>query len=145
MGVECPITCAEDMLFDSPCLNPDNLLSASIDVLIINSAPQSNQWRDYNAEGFLWLQRELRKIGLVTINSEELRANGWNIAATAALASHCKYVIGTAHGVLWPSLNVWTAKTMKRWIAFCGTGESLNGLHPNVVTCAQIPEAFNHL
>lgn len=145
MGLPCPIKSAEDMLFDSPALNPDNLSSANIDVLIINSAPQSNQWSGYSEEGFLALQRELRKRGLTTINSEQLRAQGWSIAQVGAFAGKCHWVIGTAHGPLWPSINIWTAKTMRRWICFTGTGESLNGLHPCVLTLSNIMDALDYL
>lgn len=145
MGLPCPIKSAEDMLWDSPTLNPDNLASASVDVLIINSAPQSNQWPEYDPEKFLQLQRELRKKGLRTINSDELRQQGWPIAAVGALAGQCKYVMGTAHGPFWVSLTKWTAQTMTRWVAMTGNNESLNGLHPLLITTPHIMEALDHL
>ncbi len=145
MGIPCPIKTAQDMLWDSPALNPDNLSSANVDVLIINSAPQSNQWPEYDADKFLQLQRELRKKGLRTINSEELRAQGWPIAAVGALAGQCQYVMGTAHGPFWVTLNKWTAQTMKRWVAMTGNNEDLDGLHPNVKTTPHILEALDYL
>lgn len=145
MGIACPIKSAADMLWDSPALDPNNLSSANVDVLIINSAPQSNQWPEYDADKFLSLQRELRKKGLRTINSDELRAQGWPIAAVGALAGQCKYVMGTAHGPFWVTLNKWTAQTMNRWVAMTGNNESLNGLHPVVHTTTQIMEALDFL
>ena len=145
MGVPCPVKSAEDMLWDSPALQPDTLANASVDVLIINSAPQSNQWPQYDAEKFLQLQRELRKKGLRTINSDELRAQGWPIAVVGALAGQCQYVIGTAHGPFWVCRNVWANKTLKSIVAMTGNNENLDGLGANVHTTTEIMDALNFL
>ncbi len=143
MGLPCPIKSAADMLWDAPALNPENLAAAPVDVLIINSAPQSNQWPDYNADKFLELQRELRKRGLTVMLSESIRE--WPIAAVGCLAAQAQYVMGTAHGPFWLTLTKWTANTMRAWIPMTGNGESLDGLHPNVHTRTQIMDAIKFL
>lgn len=141
MGLPSPIKTADDLWLDAPVLNPDNLMHEDIDVLLIDTAPQSNQWNGYSVENYAILRAKLEAKGLRVISAEETRAWGWGIAQIGALAGKARFVIGTANGPMWTALNVYAKSKVEKFICFTGLGEELK-LAPHVITTPNMEDGI---
>ena len=113
MGLESPIHCAADMLFDYPALHAPNADCGMFHVLVVNSPPMSGQWRGYSHDGFDRIIRTLYDAGhSVVTTSPSLnghipctRDQGMDITAIGRLSQRCTAIIGCVTGPLWVTLS----------------------------------------
>lgn len=126
MGLESPIHCARDMLFDYPALRAQRSedrgqKSERIDFLIVNSAPNSGQWGGYDAAGFSYLANSLLPYGSVITTAptglgipctQTMFAHAMDVTDIGKLSQRARCIIGTVTGPMWPTLNIWSADTV---------------------------------
>jgi len=111
-GVESPIKCAQDLLFDYPALTKPVVFQENFDVLVINSEPQSGQYRGFSREGIDNLARGLAQSNkVITIEKVDdlpcTRAMGLSLTEIGSLSRQCRAVCGVSTGPMWPTFNVW--------------------------------------
>ena len=119
LGLPCPITKREDMLFDYPALKAYGAFYGNFDWLVINSQPHSGQFAGFNYKEFQSIIGALcGKYSVVTTGPV-----GWPFGQVSAehltptqignLSLHCKYILMVSTGVSWPTFNVWAAESVK--------------------------------
>lgn len=157
MGVECPFHSIEDLAFDYPALLKPTPLSAPFDILFINSAPCSGQFREYlsgpggcnNPDVFASLiERLSAKNKLITTAKCSQPAtctldHGITCTGIGNLSLYCHTIIAVSTGPSWPTFNVWNWRTAKRRIIFLNE-EHLN-MAPNTVEVGTIAQAEQEL
>jgi hypothetical protein len=117
MGLESPIHCGRDMLFDYPALRPPQL-RYPLDFLIINSPPSSGQWQGFDGAGFARLARSLaEKYSVLTTapcggNIGCTQDVGGDITHIGMVSHRARCIIGCVTGPMWPCLNQWNADTV---------------------------------
>jgi hypothetical protein len=144
MGLPSPIKTRDDLWMDAPILNPENLMHAGADVLLIDTEPQSNQWQGYSLAGYAALRAKLEARGLSVVSASETRQWGWGIAQIGAFAGKVKLVIGTANGPFWCAASIYAKQTVERWVMFTGLGEELR-LSRNMITTTNMEDALEYL
>lgn len=120
MGLESPIRCARDLLFDYPALAPEVAAGVpacrSYDFLIVNSPPNSNQWQGFSADGFSSLACLLWNEGHEVITTAPIAPGGLlpctqdqklDVTAIGRLSQSVRCIIGCVTGPMWPTLNIW--------------------------------------
>jgi hypothetical protein len=125
MGLESPIHCARDMLFDYPGLrrganDPEQaqrVEGAPLDFLIVNSPPASGQWQGFDSAGFARLAHQLAEHHSVitTAPVEDISCTqdvGFEITHIGMVAQRARCIIGCVTGPMWPCLNIWNADTV---------------------------------
>jgi ADP-heptose:LPS heptosyltransferase len=121
-GLESPMQCVTDMLYDYPTILKPTCLSQRINVLVLNSRPLSGQYRDYSADHYVGLIRRLCDKGYrvaYTENcpapSEAVSTAGANLSVTGIgnLSLDCDYIMGVATGPMWPTINIWNQMRVK--------------------------------
>lgn len=121
MGLESPFHCARDLLFDYPALrNGLRQNQPPLDFLVINSSPQSGQWRGFSQHDFETLVASLFASGKSVITTRPTSTPG--VASTSAVegditfigqvSQRARCIIGCVTGPMWPCLNVWNADTV---------------------------------
>ncbi len=124
MGLESPIHCARDLLFDYPAMKRmDGVcihLNEHYDFLLVNSQPKSGQWSGYDPHEFDRLAHALRNAGHRVITTHPVSGSVINntqffrhdITAIGQLAQRIPCIIGCVTGPMWPCLNIWNADTV---------------------------------
>jgi hypothetical protein len=144
MGLgESPFRTPADLLFDYPALLRPTSLSKPFDVLFINSAPCSGQFRaylngpggpgDFNPEYFDPLIAELAAKNYRVVTTAKTKVPGvpctldYGLTCTGIgnLSLYCPTVLMVSTGPSWPTFNVWNRSTVQTRVAFLDT-ERLN-------------------
>jgi hypothetical protein len=151
LGLPSPFTTARDLLFDYPALYdlPVKITGTEERVLVINSAPQSGQFRSYDPISFDRLVQDLRYAGhIVVTTAPSLYASfctqdtGMDITAIGRLSQTATAIIGVPTGPIWPTFNIWNADTIKLRLLLLDT-EQVNILPQSTVhanSLALVPE-----
>lgn len=138
MGLESPITCAADMLFDYPALRAGSESEGEsergpIDFLIVNSPPQSGQWSGWDYAAFSRLIDKLpASARIVTTHPVSIggidctqswpgpshfhshsHSRALTVTGIGALSCRARVIIGCVTGPMWPTLNVWNRHTVQ--------------------------------
>lgn len=131
LGLANPIRTARDFLFDYPALRLPLPFSHAHDVLIINSAPLSNQWRGYDGSKIDALIPDLQRKGHRVITSR------WNpycpnlgdasVTEIGRVSQMVDLIIMVSTGPSWPTFNIWTHDRLKFRLALIDS-EDLSGL-----------------
>jgi hypothetical protein len=126
MGLESPITCAADMLFDYPAVGPSLVDAPFYDLLIVNSQPNSGQWSGFSAAGFDDLVAQLIDDGhrVLTTAPTATAADctqlyfphpnrALDVTAIGRLSQRVKCIIGCVTGPMWPTFNIWAKPALR--------------------------------
>jgi len=157
MGVESPFQHNEDLLFDYPALLKPTPLSYPFDVLFVNSAPCSAQFRAYlsgpggcnNPEYFTPMVEALAsRYSVITTWPSSVKVPctlDYNITCTGIghLSLLCKIIVFVSTGPSWPTFNVWNQHTAKLRLAFLDR-ETL-GMCGNTVEVGNLEHGMNVL
>lgn len=157
MGVESPFRVVEDLLFDYPALLKPTPLSFPFDVLFVNSAPCSAQFRAYlsgpggcnNPDYFTPLIAALaERHRVVTTWPSSVRVPctwdfGISCTGIGNLSLFCKYLVFVSTGPSWPTFNVWNHHTAKLRLAFLDREKI--GMAPNTREVQCLSGAFEVL
>lgn len=138
MGLESPIKCADDFLFDYPALQKDIFLP--LDFLLVNHKPMSNQFQGYDAIGFQKLFELLQSKGYSVMTTADTDLSATSIGAASIVAKH---VIMVSTGPSWPTFNVWNRDTVQLRIILLDS-ERIE-IAPNTVHCVNLQAAFTTL
>lgn len=119
LDVDNPVQTSDDMLFDYPALLERDF--GSYDCLVVNSRPQSNQFRSFNDTAFDILVKSLLARGLSVITTgpnftgapSTLGAFNAPLSVTeiGALSRNVKAIIGVPTGPIWATFNIWNRET----------------------------------
>jgi hypothetical protein len=143
IGIENPIACKEDLLFDYPVLKV--LPPMNFDYLIINSPPGSNQLPDYTPQWFDTLVRELTNAGKKVITTyptgmaECTLEHHITVSGIGALSKGVKHIIAIDTGPLWTTFNVHNVHTVATRTIYGTTFDSID-LAPNVICKASLEQ-----
>lgn len=122
MGIESP---RHDLMFDYPALAPHPLNTTPVfDVLLINSIPQSGQFRAFNPYDFTQLAKTLTEQGKKVISTFPTGfcdcthdgARGLSVTAIGRLSTAAKAIVGCVTGPAWPCMNVWNKDKKFIWL-----------------------------
>ncbi len=149
MGVENPIKCAKDMLFDYPAIaaSPGLLNHPPFDVLLINSAPGSGQFTGFNEWELGKLGCDIAEKGFSVISTAPTPSSkipctaDQNLSVTQIghLSLHCHTIVMVSTGPSWPTFSIWNQKSIKLRVILLDS-ERVH-LSPNTMHCARIEEA----
>ncbi len=152
MHVENPSREVKDLLFDYPAiLKPvPPAFTGNFDVLIINSAPGSGQFNEFNAYAMAALANEIAAKGHKVISTAPVppgatasvlstTTESLSVSQIGQISLHCPVILMVATGPSWPTFNVWNVKTVTNRIIFL-TEQWVN-LAPNTRHCRTIAEA----
>ena len=154
MGLLSPFTKPEDLLFDYPALqrnelagkvslHPQHVKFVEFDFLFVNSLPMSSQWKGMNVVEMTTLIQTLaqrydvvttRAAGLNVLATETIP--GFSVTDIGAVSLYAKRIIAVSTGPSWPTLNVWNKG--KEFYALMDT-ERL-GIHENIIQCKTIAD-----
>ena len=148
MGLESPLKRPPDLLFDYPAIKKPGKGCEPFDCLVVNSAPQSNQWLGYNEKEMEALVEVLaRRNRVITTAKTRLGVPstadcnpGLTVTAIGTVSLFCRYIVMVATGPSWPTFNVWNKDTLKRLIIL-NDSEDVN-IAPNTVTVKTCSEAL---
>lgn len=157
MGVENPFHTTEDLVFDYPALLKPTPLSHPFDVLFVNSAPCSGQFRPYlsgpggsnNPEFFTPMMATLaERYSVISTWPSSVKVPctldfGITCTGIGNLSLFCKYIIFVSTGPSWPTFNVWNWHTAKLRLAFLNQ-ETL-GMAPNTVEVGSLEHGMSVL
>lgn len=121
MGLESPIHCAADLLFDYPALQSPGADGGVASILVVNSPPMSGQWTGFSHEGFDKLILSLYQAGHCVVTTSPSLVEGiactrdqsMDVTAIGRLSQRCQAVIGCVTGPMWPTLNQWNRDSVK--------------------------------
>lgn len=155
MGVENPIRCAKDMLFDYPFLELagdrisrlDVLSKFPFDVLVINSPPSSGQWTSFNQYAISQMASDIGRQSRVITTWDEHHSpkipctvtQNLSVTGIGYLSLHCHTILMVSTGPSWPTFNVWNQESVRNRIILLDN-ERVN-LSPNTTHCRTIDEA----
>jgi hypothetical protein len=152
MQVKNPIRDVENMLFDYPAiLKPvPPAFNGYFDVLVVNSAPGSGQFSEFNAYAMAALANEIAAKGRKVISTAPVppgetasvlstTTESLSVTQIGQLSLHCPTILMVATGPGWPTFNVWNQESVKTRIIFL-TEQWVN-LSPNTHHCRSIAEA----
>jgi hypothetical protein len=148
MELDSPFAKPEDLLFDYPALHRSNLPAAvePFDILIINSPPQSNQWRQGNLDALNVLVRNLAKrhrvitthpVGSGIACTQSLA--GFTVTNIGQLSQLCRIVLMVSTGPSWPTFNVWNRESVEFRLILIDS--EVIGLTKNTEQCATVQQA----
>lgn len=150
LGLESPFERPEDLLFDYPALAQGETRFEPIDFLIVNSTPQSGQWRNYNRAQLTDLISQLSKRHkVVTTEPCGLRvpctANtlGFSVTNIGQLSQCAKNIVMVSTGPSWPTFNVWNKDSVEFRLILID--HEVIGLSKRTEQCATVPEALRVL
>lgn len=149
LGLRSPLTIREDLLFDYPALNPNNVGGSYFyDFLIINSEPCSGQFAPMrqHATGYLdeLVKRLAKKFSVITTNPvhgvECTRDSKKSVTDIGRLSLLCRNHIMVATGPMWPTLNTTNHHFShgRTRIVLLDNGENLN--MPGITQCRSLAE-----
>ncbi len=117
LGLESPIHTASDLLFDYPAILKKRY--ASIDFLVFNNVPLSQQFIGFNPDDFDDLIGKLIDHGYSVVTTAPsvhnvpcTQHNHLSISAIGGLSLSCKYVVGICNGPTWPTFNIWNTESV---------------------------------
>jgi len=152
MGVENTVKIPGDMLFDYPAIiesTLDGVFQVPFDVLVVNSAPGSGQFRNFDKHGLSMLASQMAKNGLEVVVTSPVpnylghvpstSSRGLSVTQIGTLSLHCSHILMVSTGPSWPTFNVWNLNAIKNRIILLDE-ERIN-LSPNTFHCTQITEA----
>jgi hypothetical protein len=156
LGLPSPFETVEDLLHDAPRLLEPNVWSAPFDVLFINSAPCSGQFRaylngpggpgDFNPEYCDPLIAELAArynvICTAPTRARHVRCTlerDLTLCDIGNLSLYCPIIVMIATGPGWPTLNVWNIRTVKHRVILLD--REVIGMAPNSVEASSIDAA----
>jgi hypothetical protein len=132
LGVSNPITTSRGLLFDNPCIQRDCGIRQPVDVLVVNGAPKSEQFKPWTPDYFDTMIAALMKAGhsVMTTTSNFVGAPCalMTVAQLANLSLRVKAIVGVGTGPIFPMWNVWNVDTVKTRLVMLDNGETLNGL-----------------
>jgi hypothetical protein len=150
MKIENPIKEPKDMLFDYPNI-PLSPVPASFtgnfDVLVINSAPGSGQWLNYNEPALINIAGAMAAKGFKVICTTAVPIAGvlstttehLSVTQIGQLSLHCPTILMVSTGPSWPTFNIWNLESVKNRIILL-TEERIY-LTPNTYHCSELSEA----
>lgn len=126
LSIENPIKSGADMLFDYPAIKTcgERLpiqFRNRFDLLLINSAPGSGQFKGYNEFLLAQLASKIASRGfrvICTAPLPELPAKAncictqdhqLGVTDIGHLSMHCRVIAGVSTGPMWPTFNVWNS------------------------------------
>jgi hypothetical protein len=148
MKIENPIKTPKDMLFDYPSIRRpiESALPIPFDVLVINSAPGSGQFQNYNAYELSRLARVMGENGFKVICTSNIPNRNKNVFSTmdenlsvtkiGHLSLHCPTILMVSTGPSWPTFNIWNTESVTNRIILL-TEERIY-LTPNTHHCSEI-------
>ena len=147
MELESPIYAPSDLLFEYPAIQKTQKICEPFECLIINSPPQSNQWRRYNEQELTALIAVLsRRMPVITTHRCRLEVActddpklQHSVTTIGTLSLHCKYIVMVSTGPSWPTFNIWNTESVKRRIVLIDS-EEVN-IAPNTVHCKTTNDA----
>ncbi len=142
MGVENPIKCAKDMLFDYPAIKQARKSTFNgCDILFISNAPGSGQFPAFDPYALAHLAGKLAANHHKLINpaSPQPGKAFCSLSEIGYFSLHCHTILMVSTGPSWPTFNVWNQESVKNRIILLEP-ERVN-LSPNTMHCATIDEA----
>lgn len=144
---ESPLKVPSDLLFDYPALRDDRLQAAPFDVLVVNAAPMSSQWKAYDPVALTTLIQRLNQKNKIIITTPcglpDIRCTselpGFSVTNIGQLSQLCKVIVMVSTGPSWPTLNVWNVDTIDLRIVFLEN--EVLGLSKNTEQCTTVDEA----
>ena len=145
IGLPCPIKSADDFAFEYPLLKSPEA-ATRFDVLVVNSAPLSGQWRGFDPADFRKLVRLLLDSGRDVWTTAPTgiagapctAEHGFSVTAIGRLSQHCNHIVAVSTGPSWPTFNVWNQAIPR--VLFIDH-ERLTGLVQNITHHAKIDDA----
>jgi len=121
MGLESPIHCASDLLFDYPALHAPSGDGGIPQILVVNSPPLSGQWHNFSNAAFDFLILKLYEAGHAVVTTSPsliaaipcTRDHNMDVTAIGRQSQRARAIIGCVTGPMWPCLNVWNAETVQ--------------------------------
>lgn len=138
MGLKSPLEWPADLLFDSPQIQKAEPRVEPFDVLIVNSAPLSNQAPYYEIGAMDYLISELaKKYKILTTAPSRIEGvpctakNGYTVTDIGNCSIHCKHIVMVSTGASWLTFNKWNLETVETRVVILQQ-EKL-GLGPNEI------------
>ncbi len=142
MGVENPIKCAKDMLFDYPAIkNYTPVGFNGCDILFISNRPESGQFQAFDSNALAHLAGRLVSNHHNLINPATPRKDRafLSLGEIGYYSLHCHTILMVSTGPSWPTFNIWNQESVKNRIILLDN-ERVN-LSPNTTHCRTIDEA----
>ncbi len=115
-----------------------------IDILIINEQPKGPQFKTFDRDKFNNMCRHLHgKYNIVTTSKVDTpikctRDDNLMLQDIGAISTHAKYIIAVHTGPIVPCYNLYTKKSVKKWILFVTDPHSCDEV--NMVSLANIDD-----
>ena len=151
MGLQSTILKPSDFLLDYPALLTPVWGSDPVDVLVINSAPLSGQFRAYtDAHGgyFDPMLRALVAKGKHVVATRNTGVPGvrytppLSITEIGNLATRATLIVGVATGPMWTTLNVWAKP--EKFVICLDCNETIDNA-PNIVHVSSVDAAMREI
>lgn len=148
IGLPCPITKREDMLFDYPALKKRLTNPKDCEWLVINSRPLSGQFLRYSeSEADNLINALAEKYSVITTAPSSAASvvclAYCGIHQIGRLSQGAENILMVSTGPSWPTFNIWNDATVKRRIILLDNEQV--ELAPNTVHCSSWAEAHRHL
>ncbi|TAN51768.1 MAG: hypothetical protein EPN21_05645 [Methylococcaceae bacterium] len=148
LGLISPFEKAEDLLFDYPAILKTRY--AEYDFLVINSAPMSGHFPEFNPADFDTLIAALLDRGYSVATTAPSHTNApctmnsqLSVTAIGGLSLSCKYIVGVSTGPSWPTFNIWNKDSVLLRLLLPAQEQVL--IAPNTVHAKTLPEAVEIL
>lgn len=151
MGLQSPILKPSDFLLDYPALLKPVWYDDPVEVLVINSAPLSGQFRAYtDAHGgyFDPMLRALVAKGKQVVATRDTGVAGvrytppLSITQIGNLAIRSKLIVGVATGPMWTTLSVWANPS--KWVMCLDCNETID-VAPNIAHVTSVEAAMKEI
>lgn len=148
LGLSSPFRQPSDLLFDYPAIQKTRY--ADYDFLLINSAPMSGHFPEFNAADFDALTVRLLERGYSVATTAPTHTNApctmnsqLSVTAIGGLSLSCKYIVGVSTGPSWPTFNVWNKDSVLLRLLLPAQEQVL--IAPNTVHARTLSEAIDIL
>lgn len=127
LGLESPFRTPADLLFDYPALHALPNAGPSCDVLLVNSAPQSGQWREFDRAGLAALALDLQRAGRSVVTTEPVAGlpstllAGLSVTGIGRISQQCRAVVAVSTGPSWPTFNIWNRASLAARVLLIGS------------------------
>jgi hypothetical protein len=151
MGLVSPFEKPSDLLLDYPALQRTVWDGAEFDVLVINSAPMSGQFRNYTDHQGGYFNPMLYRLVDKGLRVAATRYSGvpgvrytppLSITEIGNLATRSKVIVGVATGPMWCCLNVWAKP--EKFILCLDCNETFD-IAPNIVHADSVVAAMREM
>lgn len=121
MGLESPIDSKDKLLFDYPALKK-RALKKDYDFLVVNSAPLSEQFKDYSEEAFLRILRGISAAGFSLITTKKVDGfectldSNLSVTGIGNVSLYAHFLVAVCTGSMWPCMNVFNNYRLERKI-----------------------------